>query len=90
MHIRHHLKNNETVTCVFKGCEYKSNVYSTFNSHKSRKHSLHSLLETCLAGTEEPGVSNNDDCVDSQSDYGELDQFKDQPEIVEKKLLQCY
>lgn len=45
VHISRHLKNNETVTCMFKGCDYKSNIYSTFKSHKSRKHSLHSLVD---------------------------------------------
>ncbi len=34
-HISNHLRNNETVNCMFKGCEYKSNVYSTFKSHQS-------------------------------------------------------
>lgn len=62
VHISHHLKNNKTVTCMFKGCEYKSNVYTTFKSHKSRKHSLHTLVDfkdgvvhgTFIIDTEEP------------------------------------
>ncbi len=42
-HIRGHLKKYETVTCVFNNCEYRTNIYSTFASHKSRKHTPHSL-----------------------------------------------
>lgn len=29
--------------CIFKGCDYKINVYTTFHSHKSRKHNPHSM-----------------------------------------------
>lgn len=99
VHIGHHLKNNETITCMFKGCEYTSNVYNTFKSHKSRKHSLHTLRDfkhgvvqgTSVAETEEPGVSDSEEfCDESQSEDIDLDKSKDQPEIIEKKLLQCY
>lgn len=37
-HICTHLKNNETVPCVFKLCQFETNIYGTFASHKSRKH----------------------------------------------------
>lgn len=37
-HLRKHLKNHETVTCPYKDCRYSTNVYSSFNSHKSRAH----------------------------------------------------
>lgn len=68
-HITHHLKNHETISCMFKGCDYKSNVCSTFKSHKSRKHSLHSVVDfkddivggTIVAETAEPGVSDNEE-----------------------------
>ncbi|XP_013884487.1 transcription factor IIIA isoform X2 [Austrofundulus limnaeus] len=38
-HIFQHLKNKETVTCVFQDCAYKTNIYENFKSHKYRKHS---------------------------------------------------
>ena len=44
-HLRQHLKKQETVTCVFKNCHFKTNVYGTFASHRNRKHSPHSLDE---------------------------------------------
>lgn len=37
-HIGQHLKNNETVPCVFSGCSYKTNIYGSFRTHKARKH----------------------------------------------------
>ena len=37
-HLRGHLKNHENVTCPFKNCSYCTNVYSSFNAHKSRMH----------------------------------------------------
>uniref|UniRef100_A0AAQ5Y9B3 C2H2-type domain-containing protein n=1 Tax=Amphiprion ocellaris TaxID=80972 RepID=A0AAQ5Y9B3_AMPOC len=38
-HIFGHLKNSETLTCVFRNCEYKTNVYERYRTHKYRKHS---------------------------------------------------
>lgn len=42
-HVGRHLKRFETVPCVFQGCGYKTNIYTTFHSHKSRKHNPHSI-----------------------------------------------
>lgn len=44
-HLRFHLKRHETVTCVFKDCNFKTNVYGTFAAHKSRKHTPHLLTD---------------------------------------------
>ena len=40
-HLGTHLKKHKTVNCVFKDCYYSTNIYSTFASHKSRKHNPH-------------------------------------------------
>lgn len=37
-HLGNHLKIQETIQCPFLGCDFKTNTYSTFSSHKSRKH----------------------------------------------------
>lgn len=37
-HLRVHLKNHEVIECPYKNCQFKSNVYSSFNSHKSKNH----------------------------------------------------
>jgi len=42
-HLGVHLKKHETVQCVFNDCDYSSNIYSTFASHRSRKHNPHCL-----------------------------------------------
>jgi len=44
-HLNGHLRHNETVPCVFLGCTFKTNIYSTFNTHKNRKHNQHSLKD---------------------------------------------
>ncbi len=44
-HINRHLRHYETVPCMFQGCTFQTNVYSTFNTHKSRKHNQHSLTD---------------------------------------------
>lgn len=47
-HLRHHLKNQETVRCPFLRCEYKTNNIQTFSSHRSRKHKNTKEIRTCL------------------------------------------
>ena len=72
-HLGCHLKKFETVTCVFKGCEYKTNIYSTFHSHKSRKHNSHSVQDfktyvfhECQGPTEvESGLNESENHCDS-------------------------
>lgn len=36
-----HLRNHETVKCVFEGCDHETNIYGTFATHKHRKHTPH-------------------------------------------------
>nr|XP_032833101.1 uncharacterized protein LOC116955880 [Petromyzon marinus] len=45
LHINKHLRSHETVSCMFKDCSFKSNVYSTFKSHKRQKHCQCSLTD---------------------------------------------
>ena len=42
-HINRHLRHHETVQCVFLDCTFKTNIYSTFHTHKNRKHNQCSL-----------------------------------------------
>lgn len=37
-----HLRKSETVHCVFRECDFHTNVYGTFASHRSRQHTAHS------------------------------------------------
>lgn len=52
-HIYNHLKRFETVTCMYQNCSYQSNIYASFKSHKSRKHS------TCTVNDLKVGVVTN-------------------------------
>lgn len=42
-HLGFHCKSHETVTCVFRDCNYKTNIYGTYHSHKNRKHKPYTL-----------------------------------------------
>ena len=44
-HITTHLKRNESVSCMFLGCDFKTNIYGTFKSHRSRHHTPHALTD---------------------------------------------
>lgn len=41
-HLGSHLRKFEEVACVFKNCNFKTNIYSTYATHRHRKHVLHS------------------------------------------------
>lgn len=47
-HLRNHLRSHEMVPCPFKNCNYRTNSYSAFNAHKSRKHSGDSGFGECV------------------------------------------
>ena len=42
-HIGTHLRNRESVECVFNDCSYKTNIYGAFNTHKWRRHNPHTI-----------------------------------------------
>lgn len=44
-HIRHHLNYKETVQWAYCGCDFQTNVYGTFATHKSRRHTTHSVAD---------------------------------------------
>ena len=45
VHINTHLKRNENVCCMFVGCSFQTSIYGTFKSHKSRRHTPHTLAD---------------------------------------------
>lgn len=84
-HLRKHLKNHETVTCPYKDCSYSTNVYSSFNSHKSRAHqaSLASDFQTDIvsedphnlqASISEVASDLHEECSDQSTEVGNDDQ----------------
>ena len=56
-HVGHHLKSNETVECMFKVCNFQTNINGTFKAHKNRKHTPHTVSDfkgTVLLENDEP------------------------------------
>ena len=49
-HIGQHLQNFETVTCIFQGCPYKTNIDGAFRTHTYRK------LEASSIKVLKPGI----------------------------------
>ena len=68
-HIAQHLKNSETVDCVFQGCSYRTNIYGSFRTHRSRNHKNCSVNDLKPGIVEKQGsslgVSVESDCSDS-------------------------
>lgn len=84
-HLRKHLKNHETVACPYKDCSYSTNVYSSFNSHKSRAHqaSLASDFQTDIvsedpqnlqASISEVTSDLHEECPGQSTEVGDDDQ----------------
>ncbi|XP_023198103.1 uncharacterized protein LOC111610076 [Xiphophorus maculatus] len=72
-HIFQHLKNKETVTCVFQDCVYQTNIYENYKSHKYRKHS--DISNTFKTGiTEKKQLDCGEElCVSSGTDIFDQD-----------------
>lgn len=71
-HINAHLKRNETVSCMFLGCDFKTNIYFTFKSHKNRKHCHHTLVDfkpgvviTYKISSVDEFEANSQECVET-------------------------
>lgn len=44
-HLGLHLRSHQTVRCPFINCEFRTNVPSTFSSHRSRSHKHHTVKD---------------------------------------------
>lgn len=94
-HLRQHLKKQETVSCVFKNCSFKTNIYGTFALHRNRKHTLHSLDEfkdDILKRYENPSQTDQcSDLVNQEGEQSDSDEFRDDdvkvlPKLIERSL----
>lgn len=76
VHIGTHLKNDETVGCMFKDCTFQTNIYGTFHSHKNRKHNPHTLKHF------KPGIVTNTQILQQDTDgSGEVADNQENPEV---------
>lgn len=99
-HVNEHLRKHETVTCMFKGCVFQTNIYNTFHTHKNRKHNPHSLNDfkaevvTVVPGSQESDSSVVDDVscaagtdVESETDLdAHSTNIEDLSKVVEQKI----
>lgn len=85
-HISQHLLNSETVVCVFQDCLYKTNIYASFRTHKSRNHKGSSvndlkpgILEkrTCSAETNDSDHIHIDSILPEPADDFSTEDFND-------------
>lgn len=95
-HVNNHLKQYETITCMFKGCMFETNIHG----HKNRKHNPHTLNDF-KAGVVKLTVQSDesgtpvDDSLSSSADIdfatlsdadSEKDTSEHLPKIVEQKI----
>lgn len=64
-HVNKHLKNHETVICMFEGCSFTTNVSGTFRSHKSRNHTPHTLKDFKIGIVKHSGCITDDNSQDT-------------------------
>ncbi|XP_041863678.1 uncharacterized protein LOC121653945 [Melanotaenia boesemani] len=71
-HLGHHLKNQETVHCPFLHCDFKSNNFKTFSSHRSRKHKNTKGIRNCFRSNPEKETFVTEPHVLDQSSNSEV------------------
>lgn len=88
IHIGSHLKKFETVPCVFEGCDYKTNIYTTFHSHKSRKHNPHTLEDFKTTVLQHQNkLDEESDFVEDENDCGSvLEEEDDLKKVITKRV----
>lgn len=89
IHIRSHLQKFETVPCVFEGCDFKTNIYATFHSHKSRKHNLHTLedFKTTVLHQHQNKPDEESDFVEDENDCGSVfEEEDDLKKVITKRV----
>ncbi len=75
--------------CVFEGCDYKTNKYTTFHSHKSRKHNPHLLedFKTNVLYQHQNNPDEESDFVEDENDCGlVLEEDEDLNKIITKRV----
>lgn len=83
-HITTHLRRNEIVPCPFLDCSFQSNIYGTFKSHKSRKHTPHTyadlkpgIVRTTRLATQTDAHSSDQE----EDDGGEVSSVSSSPDL---------
>lgn len=86
-HLRGHLRSHEMVTCPYKNCRYTTNVYSSFNSHKTRAHGV-DVSSACLDLFEDV-VAEDDGCSAAAEPPFEDPTQSENADILDIVDIQC-
>lgn len=70
-HLRAHLRQKEVVPCPFRGCNFKTNVYSTFNSHKCKEHQNESNFDPEVVVQNVANISPDSDIEHEPEDFSD-------------------
>lgn len=90
IHLTRHVKSKETVTCPFKQCSFKSNVYNTFKAHKSRYHQASGLDDVKLSLIRFGREDNTAVDYDVGADFGNDNDIDDGESTEDDdELLKC-
>ena len=87
-HLGSHLRKFEAVACVFKNCNFSTNIYSTFATHRHRKHQSHTLedfkTEVLKSQPYEPMFAQDETCVEESLDLWDGEPQELSQDIKEK------
>lgn len=97
LHINTHLKRNEIVSCVFIGCSFQTCIYGTFKSHKSRRHTPHTLTDfipgivttTLVLPLLDSAADYQEECVEDEVPVEAIDgkgQYEVPPGVAQQQL----
>ena len=77
-HLRSHLKKHEMVDCPFNNCQYRTNVYSSFNAHRSRSHPNGDISDF---KNEVLHIDTDSQSIHCEDETGEDDPSQNTPEV---------
>lgn len=97
-HIRSHLRLKQKVECPYEGCDYQTNVYATFNSHRSKVHRgtatqfKGAILVNIEHPNELPEVEENEDTFqdDSECDLEAVEDLQELETQLERNLAALF
>lgn len=85
-HLGSHLRKFEVGACVFKDCNFSTNIYATFATHRNRKHKPHNLEVLKIYTL--PAVDRNDSVFGENEKEAEplFEEYEDLSQIIKGKF----
>lgn len=93
-HLAIHFKSHETVACVFKNCNFKTNIHGTYHSHRNQRHKPHTaddfktgIVTTTAVSQELPDNSEHDESeVEMDIDPNDVDSRATLPDTIKQNF----